>query len=389
MSVKLSVSRKGTSNDTSSEHLFQDERVTIGRGQANHLTLPAPRHAVSMEHAVLEQTDDACRLTNCSSVGDTRLNEQRIAARTPHEVQEGDVCRIGDFRIEIQFPDGVEDASVDGEEADGNPFEEPVGELIDALEAVAETYEKERGQARDDALADALNRAHGPVSSHEAVQRSIGLLQGEAQSEASDSSSGDGRSAPARVDREVVDVVGIASPVLDTLADVAATVFQLPRQFQGEFLGHSFSHPSDLDILYAGEGQHIKHYLLDASATMEERKKRLRHVEEAAEALTLHQIAMLEGYKASVIDGIEALLSRFDPEEHKREVADENEVLKYIPMSVNPVVFQRMRAEWEDLMREDWAVAEQRIFRPAFTKAYLDEMEQPHAADTEEGEVGS
>jgi len=98
---------------------------------------------------------------------------------------------------------------------------------------------------------------------------------------------------------------------------------------------------------------------------------------------------MLNGYKASVTEGAEELLERLNPEAHREEVTEENVVYEYLPMLASPAVVERLQLTWNDLKRGDWSAAEQRIFRPAFIKAYLARMTavEPSEEDTPDSEA--
>jgi hypothetical protein len=56
-------------------------------------------------------------------------------------------------------------------------------------------------------------------------------------------------------------------------------------------------------------------------------------------------------------------------------------VYKYLPMLATPAVLERLRAEWTELQMGDWSAAEQRVFRPAFIKAYLARMTAVRPSD--------
>lgn len=174
--------------------------------------------------------------------------------------------------------------------------------------------------------------------------------------------------------------------VIDTLTGALAQILRVPCEFRNEFIGRSLSVPSDTEFLYEGEGDVIKQHLLDESVAPNERDTRLQYVEEAAESLAEHHVAMLDAYKQSIIHGIDELVGRLNPETHREAVVDEHELLSYLPVLVRPLILKRIRTAWDALPVADWDVAEQRIFRPAFEKAYLAEMSVPHSSEeTEDG----
>jgi len=104
------------------------------------------------------------------------------------------------------------------------------------------------------------------------------------------------------------------------------------------------------------------------------RAERIERLREAAEAVAVHQVAMLNGYKASAMQGARELLEEVNPDAIEDDVADENKLFELLPWLASPVVVERLRTTWNELQAGDWSVAEQRIFRPAFIKAYLARM---------------
>ncbi len=177
----------------------------------------------------------------------------------------------------------------------------------------------------------------------------------------------------------------VETSVLNTLAEALAKVLPIPWRFRHEFIGQPVTQDPEPEFLYEGDGEIIMQHLTDPSISEEEREERLGDVEEAAEFLKVHQVAMLNGYKASVMNGAEELLEQFDPEEHREAMMEENVVFEYVPMLASPAVLERIRVELGDLYG-DWSSAEQRIFRPAFTKAYLSSMAESRSDDQEEEE---
>jgi hypothetical protein len=105
----------------------------------------------------------------------------------------------------------------------------------------------------------------------------------------------------------------------------------------------------------------------------EEAGRRAERLQEAADTLALHHVALLEGYRASVREGAGHLLQAIDP-----AVAPEGKggfMDRIFPF------IRRLRAaddaarRWREQRDEDWAVSERRVFRPAFIKAYLQRAE--------------
>jgi len=405
MSVKLRVTNTEAESDDPSEYLFDQDRVTIGRGSDNDLTLPDPQRIVSTEHAVIQREGGTYQLVDRGSKNFTYLHDQRLTAGEPYELAEGDTFRLGNFEIEFT-PTEVDSTAPAADETAfardfSNPFADPAQNLTEALANLVEAYEEEAPQRREDALKDAFRRTDVEVENREVVQRLFDLLDLQPSAEAasspstpsgssgettSDAASTEAASSPPGPSVHVDDTV--IDEVLDTLVASLSRIIEIPWQFRHEFIGQTIMQSTETEFLYEGDADTIKTHLVDPSISQDERRKRLDHVKDAAEALAVHQVAMLNGYKASVTEGAEELLERLNPEVHQEEVTEGNVVYEYLPMLASPAVVERLQLKWNDLKRGDWSAAEQRIFRPAFIKAYLARMTavDPSEEDSSESE---
>ena len=404
MPVKLRVVNTEAESEDPSEYLFDQDRVTIGRGSDNDLTLPDPQRIVSTEHAVIQQEGGTYQLVDRGSKNFTYLHDQRLTAGEPYELADGDTFRLGTFEIEFT-PTEVDSAASAADEtvfaADfSNPFADPAQNLTEALTNLAEAYEEETPQRREDALKDAFRRTDLELENREVVQRLFELLDLQPSAGTAASSSSD---TAGETTSDAASTEGTASPpgpsvhvddtatdeVLDTLLESLSRIIEIPWQFRHEFIGQTIMQSAETEFLYEGDADTIKNHLLDPSISQDERRKRLDHVEDAAEALAVHQVAMLNGYKASVTEGAEELLERLNPEAHQAEITEDNVVYEYLPMLASPAVVERLQLKWNDLKRGDWSAAEQRIFRPAFIKAYLARMTavDPSEEDPSESET--
>lgn len=376
MVLKLVVCGGSDGKETACDYLFSQEYITIGRGDANHLTLADASVAVREKHVFVRKLDESCRVLSCGFEEETSINEDPLPALQPQDLQDGDVLEVGAFQIGVQFlAESDVDATSDSETEPANSFEDPVDRLVFAFESLAATYEERTPQQRVEGLTQALQAARNPLQSDDVVQVAIDQLLGGPEEEMKDVA----EPAP-KPDGPFV-ACGKEWPVLQAVTDAFATVLEVPYQFRHELIGRSLSHPPDARFLYEGEGDVIRSTLLDSSLSETEREKRFQYVEEAAEALVHHQIAVMEGYKASVMKGVEQLLMRLDPDAHRDDLVEENKVFGYIPILAQSAILRRVREVCDDLLQEDWSVAEQRIFRPAFRKAYLARMDSPHTSN--------
>lgn len=392
--MKLRVTNTEREDRDPSEYIFEQDRVTIGRGSDNDLTLADPKRIVSSEHAEVRHTGRSYQLVDRGSKNFTYLRGQRLTAGEPYALSSGDVFRIGEFEIEF-VPLETEDSAPAADEtvfaADfSNPFVDPAQDLLEALNDIIDAYEDEVLQRRDDALRDALRRSDAEVKSHEAVNQVLDLLDAsradtpgtqQPSAEKDEAQPAPATPPPNRSENPSPSSKSsteagttVTNEVLDTLLEALARIIEIPWQFRHEFIGQTIMQAGETRFLYDGDAATMKTHLLDPTISQEERQKRLSHVEDAAEALAVHQVAMLNGYKASVMKGAEELLEQLNPDAHQAELAEKNVVFEYLPLLASPAVLDRLRTEWHDLKRGDWSAAEQRIFRPAFIKAYLARM---------------
>lgn len=371
--MKLSVTNTDGDEAETSDYLFEKDRVTIGRGPQNDLTLPDPQRIVSSEHAEIRRTGRGYQLVDRGSTNFTYLRNQRLEADEPYPLADGDEFLIGNFEIEF-FSTDPDPATSSSDEtvfaADfSNPFADPTQDLLEALGEIVEAYEQEAPQRRDHALKDAVRSADVDIENREAVSQLLELL---------DLSPSDVSSSGSRARHEATaqpePPTEATEEVLDTLLASLSRILDIPWQFRHEFIGQTIMHSSETKFLYEGDAETMKKHLLEPSLSQEERRERLSSIEDAADALVAHQQAMLDGYKASVMKGAEELLDQLDPDVHQDEVAEENMVYEYVPLLASPVALERLRMEWNDLKGGDWSTAEQRVFRPAFIKAYLARM---------------
>lgn len=404
MPLKLRVMNEAVEESDPAEYFFERERITIGRGSDNHLTLPDRKRIVSTKHAEVRQEGNTYQLVDLGSKNFTYLRDQRLQAQQPYELHSGDVFRIGDFEIEfvpIEAPEPAAEETVFAADF-RNPFEEPANDLMEALEGIIEAYEEETPQRRADAMQDAFRHATEEMGEHEAVQRVFALLGGDTKgsrpekTETSPASSADTSSAPAasstapassasKPERQRAPTVeaphAAVDAVLNTLLQSISQIIGIPWQFRHEFIGQTIMQSADTAFLYEGDAEALKEHLLDPSLSEDERQERLEKVEEAAESLVVHQVAMLNGYKASVMKGAQELMEQLNPEAVEAELAESNKLYDLMPVLASPVVVERLRAKWNELQMGDGSVAEQRVFRPAFIKAYLARMTAVRSSD--------
>ena len=389
MPIKLLVTHAGD-DAPPDEYVFDQATVSIGRDSANQLTLPDPARVVSKHHAEVRDTGGAYQLVDLGSKNFTFLNGARLASGEPAVLSPGDAFTIGDFEIRF-YPEAASEPELDRTVfAVGfvNPFEEPAERLAAVLGDLRRVYAAEAGPPRADALRDALSGAMiGGGDEPGAIV--AGLLAGD-----------DGRTAaeppayapPAYAPPESPSAPGFRPPsglgqvasdsrvdrLLDVLVRAVSKLVAIPWQFRHEFIGQTVAQAEDVAFLYDKTPAELKDFLLDPRAGAGELARRLGAIEEATEAVAVHQLAMLDGYKASVQDGAKRLLDEVDPGPVEQEVEASSPMYK-LPKLRAAAVVERLKETHRELSGEDWSVAERRAFRPAFIKAYLARMTRRRA----------
>lgn len=162
------------------------------------------------------------------------------------------------------------------------------------------------------------------------------------------------------------------------LVNAVARLITIPWQFRHEFIGQTIMQSPDSAFLY-GSPNSVYDNLLGDRISPAERARRIACLREAVDAVVKHQVAMLDGYKASVASGGRELLDSLDPSQVRERVREENPLYQWIPMLGAPAALDRLSEQHLELQRGAWSVAEHRVFRPAFIKAYLARMTSSEA----------
>jgi hypothetical protein len=157
--------------------------------------------------------------------------------------------------------------------------------------------------------------------------------------------------------------------VFDTLVEAVAKLAPIPWRFRHEFIGQTIVQSSESAFLYDKSPPELKAYLSDPAG----QDARLAALTDAADAVAVHQLAMMDGYKASVQLGAQRLLDAVDPAPVEAEVEASSPMYRVAQLRAKAVV-DRLKEIHHELGGEDWSVAERRAFRPAFIKAYLARM---------------
>ncbi len=379
MPVKLQVVKEGADKDDPADYLFEQDRITIGRGSNNDLTLPDQK--VSTEHAEIRSEGGEYLLLDRDSKNKTYVEGQRVGETEPYVLESGDVFRVGDFKIEFAplFMPSSEQTVFAEEDEDANPFEKHARHLVAALEGLTETYKFAPSDQRDEEFSEAIREyLDDDLGDEEAVQQVMGVLKnGEAARpvEKDRARETDGSAPPA-------DAV---ATVLDTLLESVSRMISIPNHFWREFTGNTLAHPPEKAVLHQASVQELRAHLLGDDVSAPEREDRLQHLTDAVDSLVAHNMAMLAGYKKSVMAGSKELLQQVNPIDAVEE-ADEQEgsVMGGFFGGGGKSELEKLDEEWKSLFHGEWGRLENDLFRPTYIEAYVDRMAQAWDMDKAE-----
>jgi type VI secretion system protein ImpI len=396
MAVKLILSNSADPS-LSEEYVFDQEQITIGRDQGNDVYIVDPTRVVSKRHAEISCSTDGFMLSDLGSKNFTYLNNTRIESGKTYAIDNGDTFRIGDYDLHFvvirpepepaaEPPPPMEFDRTMFDSGFVNPFADGASLLSQAIATLVEAYDRETPNRRDDALreafADALD-AHP----HDAKARIVDILSVFRDPDATDPTpapahvASNGHTATP-VPREKALARRTSPPampdhtprVLDVFLHVIAKLLSLPWEFRHEFVGHTIAQSSETDVLFGNDKERLRRFLIDEAMSTEEVDRRLALVEEGADEVVLHQLAMLDGYKAVVQQGMHMMLREIDPNVAIEQLSNESGLYKRFPKLARLVASWQLEEKFRELRGEDWSVTERRAYRPSFIRAYLARM---------------
>jgi predicted component of type VI protein secretion system len=378
MPIKLQVIRDGADSSEPADYLYEQDRITIGRGSNNDLTLPDQK--ISKRHAEIRSSGGQYELFDCDSKNHTFVHGSRVGEDEGYVLSSGDVFSVGDFRVEfvpLFMPSSEKTAYADPEE-EKNVFEKPASYFAQALKGFIETYSYLPPDKRDaelnEALQDHLGKSPEKMGEHAVVQYLTECLspdEGEDDEAASRTQS---------TDSEAVDAV------VATLLRGTARMISIPTHFWREFSGNTVVHPPDRAFVHKADLDTLRDHLLDPSLTDEEREKRLEHVREAVDTLVAHNVAMLAGYRSAVRDGVRKVLQQVNPSDIEGKSSEGGGGLRSIfggGGSGATSSLDRLKANWKE-MYENAGQHEEQYFRPSYIEEYLRRMADAWGVEKED-----
>ena len=376
MPIKLQVVKEDDEAGEPADYLFEQDRITIGRGSGNDLTLPDQK--VSTEHAEVRSDGGEYQLYDRDSKNHTYVSGRRVGEDEPYTLNSGDVFRVGDFKIEFAplfMPSSETTAYADSDE-NANPFEKHAQQLASALEGLAETYKFAPSDEREDSFSEAVQAHIDPeISEEEAVKRLLDRLGAAVDGERGPTD--EGGATPPSEDAKVGSVV-------DTLLEGVSRMISIPNHFWREFTGREIDHPEEKQFLYDADFEQLRRHLLAEDISEDERKERLQHLSDAVDSLVAHNMAMLAGYKKSVMAGSKELLQKVNPIDAVQEAENEGGMVDTFFGGGSKSELERLNDDWKELFHGEWGELESDLFRPTYIEAYVDRMAQTWDLDKAE-----
>jgi hypothetical protein len=319
-----------------------------------------------------------------------------------YELQSGDLIKLGEFEVEFILlrPVSEEEPVTEKigipdydktvfESSFVNPFAEDAALLVKALGNLTKAFEREVPNRRADALREAFSDLK--VGKDHELNRIVSkLISAGFDAEATDpvvrdparinKNGGDNKAVPP--EKALTPVSrrsrGMVAPnverVMDVVLNVLSMLVSIPWEFRHEFVGHTIAQTRESEILFGGDGGKLKEFLLDPDLDEEEVAQRLALIEEGGDEVLLHQLAMLDGYKAVVQQGMHMLLREIDPIVAAESLSQQGGLYKVFPNMARMAASWGLQEKFKDLRAEDWSVTERRAYRPSFIRAYLARM---------------
>lgn len=377
MPFSLKVIRQSNSEEIF-ERKFDQEIMTIGRDSSNSLMLEDTRRLISRRHAKIKLEGEEYCLFDEDSRNGSFLNEQRISPGQPYTLHSGDRVKIGEYILQYTYipaPASHEDTTVVFE----NPFRKEAQSLVALLRQIQKKYDPLVPNKDKAALQRAFKEAledFEPGETEAAIAEELGMRSGKADSPLPPIPSTPMPSTP--LSREASTMVRVGG-VLDLFMDAVISLVKGALKFRSEFVGTTMVQQKD--SLHSLSVNELKQYLFDAAISDKEARKRLGGIKNQIDESLLHQLALLDGYRGSIKEGVQELLNYLDLLQLEKEFSQKMLLLgpvkipyRWIPFYVQLHTYFALRKRFLELLEEDRGAFDRKIFTPSFIRAYMKTM---------------
>ncbi len=386
MSVRIRLT-KGNSSKPERDVVLDDEVVSIGREAGNTLHLQGT--LVSKMHARIEGDGKSYRIVDLRSTNSTFLNDEKLLPEHPHDIHLGDRVRIGEYVLEIL---GFGHKPAKHEPVKASVAAPVVSHDVEAqLARVTEEYAnpayvQKRAQLKQ-ALADIIGRLEssdieGLAANLREVEAERDRLKEENRRLHESLESLSSRQQQEQQHREPQPAAQSAAVstlrLIDTTKRLLEAFSKLLRgrsSFRNEFLGATMIVNGELSALLSPET--AIESLLEGSTSEEEFAAQSAALQRELDEFIVHVVALLDGYRTSVDDGVQKLLQKTNADIFRNQLAQSKLRLgpMEIPYRLIPFLLQWKATQMsnqmhQELLREDRGVLEKRYFRTGFIHGY-------------------
>ena len=151
------------------------------------------------------------------------------------------------------------------------------------------------------------------------------------------------------------------------LAEAVTRLISIPGTFRHEFLGHTVIHAPETAFLFDADVDALLDHLTPDDPSVQ--ADRFQMLQDASEAVLHHHQSLLEGYRAAAREGAAVLVDGLDPD----KIGDQAKPAGLL-QGRESAVLDLVRERCAMMRGEDFAAAERRVYRPAFSRAYLDAL---------------
>jgi type VI secretion system protein ImpI len=379
MPVDISI-RNEKKPEYQQERKFNQPLITIGRDESNHVMLEDKRKAVSRRHAEVRLEDGIYFIIDKGSRNGTFINNHRLSPEQPYALEHGSILNIGDYILRVSMQKETpqrEDATV----FVSNPFLEEIQDLSSLLDKIEEKYLAEDSAIRREYLTQAVQDMMQAHSNDEVTAVVGNSLLNRVQSPEQSSRQFTPESTPNRKNPIDIpaDTSALSGEVMNTFIAAFINAQQLMSKFHAEFIGTTRVESDD--AFHQKSVDDVKEYLFNTELDYSQIEKRITLFRRKVDEMNIHQIALLDGYRNSIREGVRELLREMNPAIIKNAIKKNNIELGPLKIPVSIIPFYNQMKTLEILQRkhyefsaEDQGIVEKKHFRPAFSKRYLENM---------------
>jgi Uncharacterized conserved protein, contains FHA domain len=384
--MKLIITlRKISDTSFHREYEFSEFPVKLGRETDNDIVLEDPRKIISRSHAKIEDIDGLIQVLDSGSANFTYLNGEKLFPNDGNALKTGDVIKIGDYELDVVLEKMKKEVFFDDQKTMvfSSPFDSDVQKVADSITKLAEKYFYDESPLKSEMLRISIMQNIGRLAESD-VNRILSeyfadKLQGKSQIKKDFSQADIPVVDKPKVKSEPPRVYGDSpkstpdysfsthfSESVDIMLDTIIKLIQGYLHFRQEFFGVTIYQSIPTTSL-----NEIKEYLFNQDISPEEQGKRINLIKEETQKVLSHQIGLLEGYRASVMEGSQLMLQSLDPEIIEKETANKPStgLESLLPYSKKIKTLEAIKQSYKKYISDPYHL-EKKFFRPSFIKGY-------------------